>query len=103
MMLDKFKSIVGHLLLNLHRNCGAEFACRILLSKVISKVLELWCRMWIESKFRQYRNTCDSDLGYKYFVQQKILEFVKNSVTIIWRFLILVKLVQWIFLEIGMN
>ena len=50
-----------------------------------------------------YRNTCDSDRGYKYFVQQKILEFVKNSVTIIWRFLILVKLVQWIFLEIGMN
>ena len=54
MMLDKFKSIVGHLLLNLHRNCGAEFACRILLSKVISKVLELWCRMWIESEFQQY-------------------------------------------------
>ena len=51
----------------------------------------------------EYRNTCDSDRGYKYFVQQKILEFVKNSVTIIWRFLILVKLVQWIFLEIGMN
>ena len=50
-----------------------------------------------------YCNTCDSDLGYKYFVQQKILEFVKNSVTIIGRFLILVKLVQWIFLEIGMN
>ena len=25
---------VGHLLSNLHRNCGVEFACRILLSKL---------------------------------------------------------------------
>ena len=31
---------VRHLLLTLRRNCGVEFACRILLSKDTNKVLE---------------------------------------------------------------
>ena len=63
--IDSFNK-VGHLLLEsksklaiefydriLRLNFAIEFCDRILLSKVISKVSESWCRIWIKTEFRQ--------------------------------------------------
>ena len=44
---------VGHLLSEFVIEFVSELWCRILLSKVTTKVSELRCRMWIESGFRQ--------------------------------------------------
>ena len=44
---------VGHLLSEFLIEFVSELWCRILLSKVTTKVSELRCRMWIESGFRQ--------------------------------------------------
>ena len=44
---------VGHLLSEFVIEFVSELRCRILLSKVATKVSELSCRMWIESRFRQ--------------------------------------------------
>jgi len=53
-LLNVFKYIkVGHLLSEFVIEFVSELWCRILLSKVTTKVSELRCRMWIESRFRQ--------------------------------------------------